>query len=134
MPRNSLAPLTLVPVRIPLSVIANGGKPAEASKAEPSVTAQNIAAAIRSPEPTPGRLSHLCAFSILSIADSSISFGARSAAANHARFHVKRSPTLVPREQLPHTLDILSAAITIFYRPIFPARDIAPCAELSRLR
>src|ERR1700733_14368903 len=165
MPRNSFTLLTLVPVTIPLSVKANAGKPAEASNAEPSVTMQIASAAIKSPEPTPGRLNHLFALSILSIADSSISFrGARSAAADHAQFHVKQSPqrrgdrirtrlsqaipntfsgkrqipqhspTLAPREQPPLTLDILPAARTFFYRPIFIARGITPCAELSRLR
>src|ERR1700733_1371843 len=165
MPRNSFTLPTLVPVTIPLSVKANAGKPALASKAEPSVTAQIATAAIRKTKPAPGRLNDLFDFSILSIADSSISFrGARSAAADHAQFHVKQSPqrrgdrirtrlsqtipntfsgkrqilqhspTLVPREQHPLTLDILPAARTFFYRPIFIARGITPCAELSRLR
>src|SRR5580704_2419883 len=93
MPRNSFTLLTLVPVTIPLSVKANAGKPAEASNAEPSVTAQIATAAIRNTEPAPRRLNDLFDFSILSIADSSISFrGARSAAADHAQFHVKQSP------------------------------------------
>jgi hypothetical protein len=77
MPRNSFTPLTLVPVRIPLSVIANGGRPAEASNAEPRVTTQIVSAATRITELAQGRLNHLFAFSILSIADSSISFGER---------------------------------------------------------